>query len=393
MLGAGAWVLVTSPPPAPPPVTPPPVVEVPEPPPPPPVPWALGVVRQGEPADLEAKTGALAELLTQEVSASRHLFVVTAFPTTEALVKALGVGEVDFAALGAAPAWEAHRVAGAEVVLAAVRDGEAPQAAAWVNKALFTHGKWDHDGDRKTPKKLRICHLVQTRGRVSSHATLEDAASVGMPFGVLVEDGLLTFGEDAPTDLDGVVGAWSTSYLVGAGPTTRLHDFTGMLAEDARATGPDAAVNALWYAQRGTADVAFADTAAVERATTREGGGWVSELVSIQVRGEYPKRNAEGAPDCYTINSEAYRAEHPERFVLGAVPGEVVVAGKHLEAEARDAGVGALVSVAGADAAAERRAAWSAVTETSSPMAPTETKAQLGALGALLDRLPTAQAP
>jgi phosphonate transport system substrate-binding protein len=135
-------------------------------------PFRLGFLPAERAADFAAKADTLAAFLAERMGTRVEVFIPTAY---EPLIESLRFGNLDAAFLDAAPAWIAHRRAGAEVVLAEVRaDGSTHYYATAFSRA---------DG--------HVDALEDLVGKRTAHTSWTGSSGFILPIGRMVELGLI----------------------------------------------------------------------------------------------------------------------------------------------------------------------------------------------------------
>jgi phosphonate transport system substrate-binding protein len=135
-------------------------------------PFRLGFLPSERAADFTAKADALAAFLSAEMGTRVEVLIPTAY---EPLIEALRFGNLEAAFLDAAPAWIAHHRAGAEVVLAEVRDDG--RTFYWATG--FTRADSDIDG------------LDDLVGKRMAHTSWTGSSGFVLPIGRMIELGLV----------------------------------------------------------------------------------------------------------------------------------------------------------------------------------------------------------
>lgn len=338
--------------------------------------------------------GGFAKLLSEAIPG--HTVDVKIVDSYEALIAALESGTVDFALMDGGAGWLSHKKAGARAILAEVsKTGEDPfyRAVAFVNAKLAA-GPWDHDGKPDTEPRAQICHLSQTRGRISAHTSLTGSAGMIMPLGFMIQEKLVDVAkaqnQSDTSEIDGLLAQWFGGYVLGKGGAGGTHDVTAKLPANFRDLYGNHYANAFYHAYLGNADVAFVSESTPTQKFPEKDHAWTtSEMVTIQIRGDFPK-TPEGQPDCAQITSPDYRKAHPDRFTFGKVPAHPVMAGKHITPEVEKAFVTGMTAVNDAKTHAPLHEAWKALYGKQG-VAPIETLDHLSDIGQRIELIPGIQ--
>ena len=134
--------------------------------------FRLGFLPAERADDFSGKADTLAAYLSREMGVRVEVFMPTAY---EPLIEALRFNNVDAAFMDATPAWLAHRRAGAEVVLAEVRDDGRTHYIA------TGYARTDSDIDE----------LADLVGRRTAHTSWTGSSGFVFPIGRMVELGLI----------------------------------------------------------------------------------------------------------------------------------------------------------------------------------------------------------
>jgi phosphonate transport system substrate-binding protein len=132
--------------------------------------FRLGFLPAERAEDFAGKADTLAAYLSQEMGVRVEVFMPTAY---EPLIEALRFGNVDASFMDATPAWLAHRRAGAEVVLAEVRED----------------GRTYYTATGFTRVDSGIDEMGDLVGRRTAHTSWTGSSGFVLPIGRMVEEG------------------------------------------------------------------------------------------------------------------------------------------------------------------------------------------------------------
>jgi phosphonate transport system substrate-binding protein len=160
--------------------------------------FRLGFLPSERAAEFSARADTLAAYLEREMGVRVEVLIPTAY---EPLIEALRFGNLDAAFMDAAPAWIAHRRAGAEVVLAETRaDG-----------STFYYGTgWSRVGDG-------IDDLDDLVGKRVAHTSWTGSSGFVLPIGQMVERGLVRPSGNEFPDLQHAMQQTFASYTMAGG--------------------------------------------------------------------------------------------------------------------------------------------------------------------------------
>jgi phosphonate transport system substrate-binding protein len=161
-------------------------------------PFRLGFLPSERAADFAARADTLAAFLEREMGRPVQVSIPSAY---EPLIESLRLGHLDAAFLDAAPAWMAHRRAGAEVVLAEVRGD----------------GRTFYWAEGFTLSGSGIESLADVVGKRTAHTSWTGSSGFVMPIGRMVEEGLITLEGDEFPDLQRAMQRSFRSYTMAGG--------------------------------------------------------------------------------------------------------------------------------------------------------------------------------
>jgi phosphonate transport system substrate-binding protein len=163
-----------------------------------PAPFRLGFLPSERAADFSARADSLADFLSRHMGRPVEVTIPTAY---EPLIESLRLGHLDAAFLDAAPAWMAHRRAGAEVMLAEVR----------------ADGRTHYYAEGFTLVGSDINSLADVVGKRTAHTSWTGSSGFIMPIGRMIEEGLITVEGNEFPDLQRAMQRSFASYTMAGG--------------------------------------------------------------------------------------------------------------------------------------------------------------------------------
>lgn len=163
-----------------------------------PAPFRLGFLPSERAADFAARADTLADFLSRQLGRPVQVSIPTAY---EPLIESLRLGHLDAAFLDAAPAWMAHRRAGAEMVLAEVRGD----------------GRTHYWAEGFTLVGSDIESLADVVGKRTAHTSWTGSSGFVMPIGRMVQEGLIQVEGDEFPDLQRAMQRSFQSYTMAGG--------------------------------------------------------------------------------------------------------------------------------------------------------------------------------
>ncbi|MGH7459235.1 MAG: phosphate/phosphite/phosphonate ABC transporter substrate-binding protein [Longimicrobiaceae bacterium] len=160
--------------------------------------FRLGFLPAERAEDFSAKAGALAAYLEREMEVEVEVLIPTAY---EPLIEALRFGNLDAAFLDAAPAWIAHRRAGAEVVLAERRED----------------GRTFYYGEGFTRTGSDVNSLQDVLGKRVAHTSWTGSSGFVLPIGTMIDRGLIEVEGNEFPDLQRALERSFESYSMAGG--------------------------------------------------------------------------------------------------------------------------------------------------------------------------------